>query len=197
MSGDKKNYGKSVRARLLKVAKSNNVYYQTLLTRYFHERLLFRISKSSYRSNFILKGGALMYVYECFAARPTLDIDFLGTGISNEGEAVVNAFRTICSVACEEDGVEFDTGHISFRNITEFREYHGIRLSLPVRMDTISQVLTMDVGFGDIITPAPVDTDYPLLLGDMPGINIMAYSIETVIAEKMHAIIDLGRRIAE
>lgn len=192
MSGDVRNYGKSVRAKLLGVAKSNNVFYQTILTRYFQERLLFRISKSSYRSNFILKGGALMYVYEHLAARPTLDIDFLGTGISNEGEAVANAFSEICCIACEEDGVMFDTTHISFHNITEFKEYHGIRLSIPVRMDTISQVLMMDIGFGDVITPAPVDTDYPVLLDNMPRVNVMAYSIETVVAEKVHAIIDLA-----
>jgi hypothetical protein len=59
-------------------------------------------------------------------------------------------------------------------------------------MDTISQVMTMDIGFGDVVTPNPVELDYPLLLVDLPEANILAYSIETVIAEKMHAIIDLA-----
>ena len=73
-----KNYGKSIRTKLLNVAQKENVFHQTILTRYFQERLLYRMSQTKYRNNFYLKGGALMYAYERFAARPTLDIDFLG-----------------------------------------------------------------------------------------------------------------------
>ena len=187
-----KNHGKSIRARLLNVAKQEEVFYQTILTRYFQERLLYRISQTRYRENFYLKGGALMYAYERFAARPTLDIDFLGTRISNDGERIAEAFREICSVDCKEDGVQYDCDKIVTQNITEFNDYHGVRLSIPVIMDTIAQVLTMDVGFGDVVTPHPVALDYPLLLEGLPEACILAYSTETVIAEKMHAIIDLA-----
>lgn len=187
-----KNFGKSIRARLLNVAKQEEVSYQTILTRYFQERLLYRISQTRYRENFYLKGGALMYAYERFAARPTLDIDFLGTHISNDGERIAEAFREICSVDCKEDGVQYDCDKIATQNITEFKDYHGVRLSIPVAMDTIAQVLTMDVGFGDVVTPHPVSLDYPLLLEGLPEASILAYSTETVIAEKMHAIIDLA-----
>lgn len=72
-----KNPGKSIRAKLLNVAKQKDVFYQTILTRYFQERLLYRISQTHYRENFYLKGGALMYAYERFAARPTLILIFL------------------------------------------------------------------------------------------------------------------------
>lgn len=187
-----KNYGKSIRARLLNVAKQEEVFYQTILTRYFQERLLYRISQTRFRENFYLKGGALMYAYERFAARPTLDIDFLGTHISNDSERIAEAFREICAVDCKEDGVLFACDKIETQNITEFKDYHGIRLSIPVTMDTIAQVLTMDVGFGDVVTPRPVSLDYPLLLEGLPEASILAYSTETVIAEKMHAIIDLA-----
>ena len=187
-----KNYGKSIRARLLNVAKQEEVFYQTILTRYFQERLLYRISQTHYRENFYLKGGALMYAYERFAARPTLDIDFLGTRISNDGKRIAEAFREICSVDCKEDGVLFACDKIVTQNITEFKDYHGVRLIIPVTMDTIAQVLTMDVGFGDVVTPHPVALDYPLLLDGLPEASILAYSTETVIAEKMHAIIDLA-----
>ena len=187
-----KNYGKSIRARLLNVAKQEEVSYQTILTRYFQERLLYRISQTRYRENFYLKGGALMYAYERFAARPTLDIDFLGTHISNDGKRIAEAFREICAVDCKEDGVLFACDKIVPQNITEFKDYHGVRLSIPVAMDTIAQVLTMDIGFGDIVTPHPVSLDYPLLLEGLPEASILAYSTETVIAEKMHAIIDLA-----
>lgn len=186
------NYGKSIRSKLLNVAKKENVFYQTVLTRFFQERLLYRMSQTRYRDNFYLKGGALLYAFERFAARPTLDIDFLGHDISNEGDIVIAAFIEICSVPCDEDGIIFDVEHISAQNITEFKDYHGIRLSIPVRMDTISQVMTMDIGFGDVVTPSPVNLEYPLLLEYLPVPNILAYSIETVIAERMHAVIDLA-----
>ena len=187
-----KNYGKSIRTKLLNVAQKENVFHQTILTRYFQERLLYRMSQTKYRNNFYLKGGALMYAYERFAARPTLDIDFLGKNISNEGSSIVAAFKEICSVPYDEDGVIYDVDHITSQEITEFKEYHGIRLSIPVKMDTIAQVLTMDIGFGDVVTPNPIDLDYPILLEHLPAVNIMAYSQETVIAEKMHAIVDLA-----
>lgn len=187
-----KNYGKSIRTKLLSVAKKEDVFYQTVLTRYFHERLLYRMSQTKYRSNFYLKGGALMYAYERFAARPTLDIDFLGNNLSNESENIIAVFKEVCAVPFDEDGVTFDIENITAQNITEFKDYHGVRLSIPVKMDTIAQVMTMDIGFGDIVTPSPIDLDYPLLLDHLPDVNILAYSLETVIAEKMHAVIDLA-----
>lgn len=107
-------------------------------------------------------------------------------------ERIVEAFREICAVDCKEDGVQFACDKIEPQNITEFKDYHGIRLSIPVTMDSIAQVLTMDIGFGDVVTPHPVSLDYPLLLEGLPEASILAYSTETVIAEKMHAIIDLA-----
>ena len=186
------NYGKSIRSKLLNIAKEENVFYQTILTRYFQERLLYRLSQTPYRLNFYLKGGALMYAYERFAARPTLDIDFLGNNISNEGASIIAALKEICSVPCEEDGVTFDVENITAQNITKFKDYHGVRLSIPVRMDTITQVMMMDIGFGDVVTPKPLDLDYPNLLEHLPSAKILAYSLETVIAEKLHAIVDLA-----
>lgn len=62
-----KNYGKSIRSKLLNIAKSEGIYYQTVLTRYFQERLIYRMSQTPYRQNFYLKGGALMYAHERFA----------------------------------------------------------------------------------------------------------------------------------
>ena len=187
-----KNYGKSIRTKLLNVAKKENIFYQTILTRYFQERLLYRISQTRFLTNFYLKGGALMYAYERLAARPTLDIDFLGNNISNEGTSIIAAFKEICSVPYDEDGVSFDVEHITAQNITEFKDYHGIRISIPARIDSIAQTLTMDIGFGDVVTPSPVNLDFPILLEHLPCAKILAYSLETVIAEKMHAIIDLA-----
>lgn len=187
-----KNFGKSIRAKLLNVAKKENIFYQTLLTRYFQERFLYRMSQTRFRYNFYLKGGTLMYAYERFAARPTLDMDFLGCNINNEEASIISAFKEICSVPCSVDGVSFDVDSITARNIAELKDYHGVRVSIPVSMDSISQVLSMDIGFGDVVTPSPVNLEFPILLEHLPCANILAYSLETVIAEKMHAIIDLA-----
>ena len=194
-----KNPGKSIRAKLLNVAKQKDVFYQTILTRYFQERLLYRISQTHYRENFYLKGGALMYAYERFAARPTLDIDFLGTHISNDGERIAEAFREICAVECEEDGVRFAADKIAAQNITEFKELDSAKttfistisheLKTPISAILMSLQLLEDKR---VVTPHPVSLDYPLLLEELPEANILAYSTETVIAEKMHAIIDLA-----
>lgn len=76
MNNHTSNYSQSVKVRLLNLSRQENIGYQQLVTRYFQERLLFRLSQSKFRSHFVLKGGALLYAYEKFAARPTLDIGF-------------------------------------------------------------------------------------------------------------------------
>jgi hypothetical protein len=101
------DYGKSsIRSKLLNIAKKEDVFYQTILTRYFQERLLYRMSQTKYRSNFYLKGGALMYAYEKFAARPTLDIDVLGNNITNEGTTIVATFKETRNQAPVPMGLE-------------------------------------------------------------------------------------------
>lgn len=88
-----KNYARSVRAKLLNISKEENVFYQSILTRYFQERLLYRLSVSPYKERFILKGGALLYAHEHLKARPTLDIDFLGQQISRELDNIKETFK--------------------------------------------------------------------------------------------------------
>lgn len=120
MNSRKFNYGQSVKVRLLNLAREENIRYQQLITRYFQERLLFRLSQSKFRSHFVLKGGALLYAYDKFAARPTLDIDFMGHRINNDKENIKLAFREICEIVYEKDGVQlnretiYHDGHILF-----------------------------------------------------------------------------------
>ena len=108
-----KNYGKSVRAKLLNISKAEKLGYQLIVIRYIQERLLYRLSQSRFREKLFLKGGALLYAHEQFRARPTLDIDFLGDKISRDKEFVKMAFEEICAGSCPEDGVTFDTESIS------------------------------------------------------------------------------------
>jgi predicted nucleotidyltransferase component of viral defense system len=184
--------GKSIRARLLNIAKKENLSFQLLIIRYLHERLLFRVSLSLYAGNFCLKGGALMYVYTLEQTRPTMDIDFLGTNIPNEISVIVSAFNEICSIDYQPDAVIFDTRNILAEEITGQDKYPGIRMHIYAKLDTISQRIQVDVCFGDIVIPAPVQLSYPTLLSESGIPVIQAYSLETVVAEKFEAMIDLS-----
>lgn len=161
-----------------------------LLARYFNERLLYRVSVSEYRDNFILKGGSLMYAIDGLNARPTVDIDFMGNSISRERESLRNSLENILGIECAEDGVTFNYGNIVAEEIAVDKRYPGTRFSFDVKMDTIVHRMSIDIGFGDVVTPNPQSIDYPLLLPELPPVNLKAYSLETVIAEKFHAMID-------
>ena len=164
----------------------------TILVRYIQERLLYRVAQSEYRSNFFLKGGALLYAINQEKARPTKDIDFLGTHVNNDGEYIRFIFAQIVSVSCEEDGILFDWDSIRVEDITQDKEYHGLRLTILASLDTVRQSISMDIGFGDVVTPGPQDLQYPLLLEDVPSMSVLAYSLETVVAEKFEAMISLS-----
>lgn len=183
-----KNYGLSVRDKL-RAYQTDKVTYQQVLIRYLHERLLYRLSVSRFNQRFFLKGGALMFAHERFAARPTVDIDFMGDKISNDMENIRRTFMEICAIEYPEDGVTFDTDKITVSEITPDREYQGVQLHVTAHLDTIVQNLSMDIGFGDIIIPHPIELDYPALLDGMEDIPVMAYSLETVVAEKFQTMI--------
>lgn len=186
----KKNYGKSVRTRLLNLMNDTGYKYMYLLSRYFNERLLYRVSVSQYKDNFLLKGGSLLYAISGLEARPTVDVDFMAERISRDREYLAKVFQEIISIPCDEDGVTFDTDSISIEPITVDKKYPGTRFSFTAHMDSIVHNMSVDVGFGDVVTPCPASIDFPLLLSDVPSVNLQAYSLETVIAEKLHTMID-------
>ena len=185
-----KNYGKSVKTKLLNLMNTSGYKYMYLLARYFNERLLYRVSVSPYRDNFLLKGGSLLYALNGLETRPTIDIDFMAQRISRDREHLEKVFREILSIECEEDGVTFDVEGLRSEPITVEKEYPGTRFFVTAQMDTIVYPMSMDIGFGDVVIPGPVPVDFPLLLQDVPGINIQAYSLETVVAEKFHAMVE-------
>lgn|SRR5574344_86583 len=186
----RKNVGKSVKTRLLNLMNETGYKYMYLLARYFNERLLYKVSVSQYKDNFVLKGGSLLYALNGLETRPTIDVDFMADRISRDREYLENVFREILSIPCDEDGVIFDVETLKSEPITVDEQYPGTRFLVTAHMDSIVYPMSMDIGFGDVITPCPEAVDYPLLLQDMPSINIQAYSLETVIAEKFHAMID-------
>ena len=187
---EKKNYGKSVRTRLVNLMNETGYKYMYLLARYFNERLLYRVSVSQYKDNFLLKGGSLLYALDGLEARPTVDIDFMADRISRDRDNMTEIFRKIVAIGCDEDGVYFDTESIKPEPITVDKKYPGLRFYLTAHMDTIVHNMSVDIGFGDVVSPCPMTIDFPLLLPNIPSVNLQAYSLETVVAEKFHAMID-------
>lgn len=186
----KKNVSKSIRARLLNLAKEENLDYMKVLVRYLHERLLFRISASPYKSNFLLKGSSLLFALDRFKARPTIDIDLLGERISNDRENLKEVFQKVCAIECDDDGVLFDAASLELEPIAVEKKYPGSCVKIEAHLDTIVQQVSIDIGFGDVVTPYPLSIDYPLLLPDIPAVELYAYSLETLIAEKFHTMVD-------
>ena len=184
------NHGKSVKTRLLNLMNEKGYKYMYLLSRYFNERLLYRVSVSQYKDNFLLKGGSLLYAIDGLETRPTIDIDFMASRISMDREYLEIVFREILDIPCDADGVTFDLSSLRSEPITVEKKYPGTRFFVTARMDTIIYPMSMDIGFGDVVTPCPMTLDYPLLLTNIPSIQLQAYSLETVIAEKFHTMID-------
>ncbi len=182
----------SIRAKLLHIAKQNGVSHQMILTRFFYERLLYRISVSDYKENLLLKGGNLLFAIQGLTARPTIDIDFLGKHLTNEAEKIKAVFEEILSVKTE-DNLIFDTEQLTAVPIDEQNHYTGIRVKVLVSLGNIKQYLQMDIGYGDLVTPKPMIIEYPILLTDFQVPLISAYTPETVIAEKLQAIISLAQ----
>lgn len=187
---EKKNYGKSVRTRLVNLMNETGYKYMYLLARYFNERLLYRVSVSQYKDNFLLKGGSLLYALDGLEARPTVDIDFMADRISRDRDNMTEIFRKIVAIGCDEDGVSFDTESIKPEPITVDKKYPGLRFYVTAHMDTIVHNMSVDIGFGDVVSPCPMTIDFPMLLPNMPSVNLQAYSLETVVAEKFHTMMD-------
>jgi predicted nucleotidyltransferase component of viral defense system len=186
-----KNIAASVRARLLKIAKENGRDFNAVLLQYFQERMLYRLSISYYRSNFVLKGALLFLIYDIPRLRPTKDIDFLGVDFPNKKEILVDAIKVILSME-EEDGVIFNAEEITAEDITKDADYNGVRIFCEAYLGRAKRRLHFDIGFGDKIVPKPLDLDFPVLLSGMPVPSLVAYTPESAIAEKFEATVNLG-----
>lgn len=186
-----KNYVASVQGHLRQLAVETGKKHQLLLTRYFQERLIYRVSVSNYSEQFCLKGGALLYALEGNKSRPTMDIDLLGLHIRNTQEQLYAIFQEICQITCEQDGVYFLIDTLRTSEIGKDRRYTGVRVEFEGRLGNIRQSMQVDIGFGDVITPSPVNMEYPTLL-PMPAPLIKAYSTETILSEKFEAMVDLA-----
>lgn len=186
-----KNKSASIRARLHNIARKENIDLNVLIVLYMQERILYRLSKSEYRNNFVLKGGLLLFAHNRFKGRPTQDMDFLGNQISNDINSIQSIFREIFSKDCN-DGLVFYTDTITIEKINEDAKYNGVRIKIRCLLGSAANVMNIDIGFGDIIVPKPVKMQFPCILDSEPAPEINAYTLESIIAEKFHAMIKLG-----
>ena len=184
-----KNVAASHRARLLSLAHQRGEGFQFLLGRWISERFLYRLGMSVHRDHFILKGAMMFVAWDGKLHRPTQDVDFLGYG-NPAVEEVVQRIREICAESID-DGIVFDLAGIRGEKIREGAEYEGVRVRVPASRDGARVSLQIDVGFGDIVEPAPVQLSFPVLLPLDPAV-VRGYSPETVIAEKFQAMVMLG-----
>lgn len=185
-----KNIAVSVKEKLLNYARKNSLDFNSVLLQYIQERFLFRISKSVYSDNFVLKGALLFLAHDISRLRPTKDIDLLGTSLPNKTESLEEIFSEIAAINFE-DGLFFQKDSVSAEQIVEQDDYHGIRIKLSAKLDSVKQQIQIDIGFGDVIYPDALTMDYPTLL-DFEAPHLKVYSLESAIAEKFEAIVSLG-----
>ncbi|MFP4021370.1 MAG: nucleotidyl transferase AbiEii/AbiGii toxin family protein [Halanaerobium sp.] len=190
MSDNVKNMEASVRARLLNIAKEEKLNFDFILLMFMQERLLYRLSISEYRDQFVLKGGLLILSTLNIKTRPTRDIDFLAQNVSNDLEKIKQVFSQISQIQIN-DGVSYDKDSIEVEKITEGADYDGVRIKISGFISNARKNLQLDLGFGDVIVPGEVNMEYPRLL-DFEIPSVKAYSIESVIAEKFEAMLSLS-----
>lgn len=181
----------SVKSRLKKQAIEDGKTMQDKLVTFGLERTIYRLSVSKYKDRFTLKGGIFLYaLFDGEYARATMDIDLLAEHIPNDAQKMRLIFRDIFSIECD-DALKFDLNTLEVINITEFKEYHGVNVSIVGYLDRTKIPVSIDIGFGDVVYPERTKMEFPVLL-DMESPEVYAYSIYSIIAEKFEAFVSLG-----
>ncbi len=177
-----------LKAIIKNLAKEKHISAQLVMQNFMLERLLERISVSKYQHNFILKGGFLIAAMVGLDTRATMDMDATIKGLPVNEENVREMFEEICKIELDDD-VTF-----LFRSIGEIREedvYTGYRVSLSANYLPMSVPLKLDITTGDKITPKEIEYQFKLLLEDR-SISVLAYNLETIMAEKLETVISRG-----
>ena len=181
----------SVKAKLKNYSVQSGCTFQEALVYYGLERTIYRISISQYAEHFILKGGIFLYaIFDGNYERATTDVDLLAMRISNSAEEMKAVFKCILAQNID-DAIFYDLNSIEVENITEFKEYHGLHVSVVGYLDRSRIPIGIDIGFGDIIFPKAIKIDFPVILDfEAPKINV--YSLESSIAEKLESVVKNG-----
>jgi predicted nucleotidyltransferase component of viral defense system len=192
MTSVRDGLARSVQVRLTRHAKEIGVDPNLVLARYGVERYLYRLSRSPHAEEFVLKGALLMLVWLGETLRPTRDADLLRLGELSD-DALASIFRDVCDVEVKQDGVIFNSDSVVVEPIREEDAYGGRRVTVRGLLGAARLTVQVDIGAGDAVTPEPQWLEYPSLL-DLPRARLRAYPRETVLAEKLHAMVLLGMR---
>ncbi len=177
-----------LKAVIKNISKSKHISAQLVMQNFMLERLLERISVSKYHQNFILKGGFLIAAMVGIDTRTTMDMDATIKGRSVNEESIEKMFLDICKIDLHDD-VDFE-----FKKINEIREgdeYTGYRVSLLANYPPMAVPLKVDITTGDKITPSEIEYRFKLLLEERE-ISVLAYNLETVMAEKLETVVSRG-----
>lgn len=177
-----------LKAIIKNLAKEKHISAQLVMQNFMLERLLERISLSRYQQSFILKGGFLIAAMVGLDTRATMDMDATIKGLPVNEQTIKEMFEEICEVEVDDDVI------FRFRSIGEIREgdeYTGYRVSLLAEYPPMAVPLKLDITTGDKITPKEVEYQFKLLLEDR-SISVLAYNLETIIAEKLETVISRG-----
>ena len=179
----------SVLARLKNKAAESGKSYQLCLQLFCQEEFLRRLEKSEYADNFVLKGGLFLYSLSGFDSRVTVDVDFLLRKIPNTAEQLKTIIEEIIRIPTENEFITFEIKNINPIALT--KKYAGIGVSLIAKIKNTRTPFGIDIGIGDVIVPKEQKLIIPTQLPDFHAPTINSYSIETTVAEKIDAILDL------
>lgn len=179
------NTAKQLKDLIRNLSKKKSADAQILMRNYMMERFLERMSVSQYQDKFILKGGMLVAAMVGLDARATMDIDATIKGADVNVETVERIISDIVSVPLE-DGVTFRIKQIS--EIMDEADYPGVRVSMETEFDGVRTPLKIDISTGDVITPREIQYSFKLMLEER-SIDVWAYNLETVLAEKLETVI--------
>ena len=184
-----KNMAASVRSRLLNISRQSGRPFDQLLFQYGQERFLFRLSLTPYKDKLVLKGGLLLVGLGFPQSRPTRDIDLLGL-MNNDLETVSGIIKKIGNKSID-DGLMFNLDGLNYEILSQDSDYPGLRFRFTGYLGQAQIPMQIDIGFGDQVIPEIKEIEFPTLLGMEPP-RISAYSIESVVAEKFEAALDLA-----
>lgn len=166
-----------------KISKQTGLTFNSIMTYYFLEVILKKLSKSSYANHYIFKGGFLLSNVIGVESRSTVDIDFLFHKQALSEENIQQQLNDILTES--KDDIQFLIQSIT--TIKESDDYGGYRATILCQLENIKQIIHLDIATGDIVTPQPITYDYKAIFDD-ENFPIIAYTIETILAEKLQTI---------
>lgn len=175
----------SIKAKIRNLAKNNDLSSQEVLQMFLFERFLERLSKSDYKSNFVIKGGFLVSSLIGINNRTTMDMDSTIKGLPLTEENITKVVNSIINIGVN-DGIQFEIKDVNY--IRESDEYENFRVSLVANIGKTKNPMKLDLTTGDAITPREIEYSYPCIFHEK-NIEVLAYPVETIIAEKYESII--------